>query len=119
MMKTRKLISISATAALAIVAVAPSATYADAAMDACIEAFVAERVPKDRAVRVRKLSGSNAHTTGTQRITLTAKGSKSGTEIASATCVVSDRGDSVLLQDTRESSTLAASTLPESTTLSR
>jgi hypothetical protein len=118
MMKTRKLISISATATLAIVAVAPSATYADAAMDACIEAFVAERVPKDRAVRVRKLSGSNAYTTGTQRITLTAKGSKSGKQIASATCVVSDRGDSVSLQDTQESSTLAA-TLPASTTLSR
>jgi hypothetical protein len=118
MMKTRKLISISATTSLAILAVAPSATYADAAMDACIEAFVAERVPKDRAVRVRKLSGSNAYTTGTQRITLTAKGSKSGKEIASATCIVSDRGDSVSLQDTQESSTLAA-TLPASTTFSR
>jgi hypothetical protein len=99
-MHTSRSILCSAIAS-AIVAAAPlPATAKDAAMDACIQAFIAERVPKDRAVQIRKSTASSSFAQSrAQRITLTAHGAKSGTEIASATCVVDSSGASISLRD--------------------
>jgi hypothetical protein len=107
-MNMRKRICLSSTTALIILAMTPNASYADAAMDACIQAFVAERIPKDRTIKIRKFSGSNP-STAAERITLTAKGAKSGTEIASATCIVSDGGASISLHETQDSTAATAS----------
>lgn len=80
------------------------AAHADQAMDACIDAFVSEHVPKDRALKIRKVGSYAAPTKRGERITLTAKGARSGAAIAEATCVVS--GDSVELYE--HSATIAA-----------
>jgi len=92
---------VATTAATLAFSATPAVTHADAVMDACIEAFVAQRVPKDRPVRVRKFGAASPYygAPTEQKITLTAKGAKSGTQIASATCIASADGKSVSLQD--------------------
>lgn len=90
-MKSRNVLALSvAIATMASIAATPS--RADSAMDACIDAFVSEHVPKDRAVKIRKYRSTGSFVTArTGRIMLTAKGAKSGTQIASASCVVDGR----------------------------
>jgi hypothetical protein len=107
-MKARVFLSI-ATFATICAAAAPTAVHAESAMDACIKAFVEERVPKDRPIKIRKLQGVST-SSGSQsgRITLTANGAKSGAQIASASCVVSNSGESVALHDARKTSKLAS-----------
>jgi hypothetical protein len=108
-MKSRTVLSISTLASI-LAGLTPMQIHADPAMDACIKAFVEERVPKDRAIKIRKLEGPSTSLVASQsgRITLTASGAKSGTRIASATCVVSEDGDSVALYDAQRPSTLAS-----------
>lgn len=108
-MKSRTTVSIS-TLFSAFAALAPITTHADSAMDACIKAFVDERVPKDRTIKIRKVEKSNAWLTAphAERISLTASGAKSGMRIAAATCVVSPRGDSIELYDSEAPSKLAS-----------
>lgn len=108
-MKSRSVLSI-ATFASILAGLTPMTIHADSAMDACIEAFVAERVPKDRAIKIRKLEGSSVSFAAPQsdRITLTASGAKSGIRIASATCVVTQGGDSIALYDMHTPSKLAS-----------
>ena len=108
-MKSRTVLSICTLASI-FAGLTPMTIHADSAMDACIKAFVEERVPKDRAIKIRKLSGSSTSVAAPQsgRITLTASGAKSGTRIASATCVVTEGGDSVALYDAQAPSKLAS-----------
>jgi hypothetical protein len=107
-MKSRKILSISSALATLLIAAAPSASYADAAMDACIEAFVAEHVPKDRKVRVRTYRSAGAYPSPSSgRILLNAKGAKSGTQIAAATCIVD--GSSISLESASEPTKVASS----------
>lgn len=108
-MKSRTVLSISVLASI-FAGLTPMAIHADSAMDACIKAFVEERVPKDRAIKIRKLSGPSTSVATPQsgRITLTASGAKSGTRIASATCVVTEGGDSVELYDAHTPSKFAS-----------
>ena len=104
-MSMRTLLPTTSAAVLLILSAAPAA-HADAAMDACIDAFVAEHVPKDRKLKIRRVGPFNTSATGEERITLTAKGARSGTPLASATCIVNGDGSSVTLADA--STTVAA-----------
>ena len=106
-MKSRNVLSISSPFATLLIAATPSPSYADSGMDACIEAFVAEHVPKDRTVRVRTYRSAGAYASGPSgRITLNAKGARSGTQIAAATCIVD--GSSISLESTSEPTTVAS-----------
>ena len=106
-MKSRNSLSIPSAFAALLIAAAPSAGYADAAMDACVEAFVAEHVPKDRKVRVRTYRSAGSYASPSSgRIFLNAKGAKSGTQIAAATCIVD--GSSISLESTSEPTKVAS-----------
>lgn len=95
-----KFLSIAAaTVALA----APFATQAhnyDAAMDSCINAFVASSLPKERPVKIRKEDGINSPLSVHSRaykIVVTAKGVDSGKYVARGTCIVDRSGAVVAL----------------------
>lgn len=97
-MTMRSVLKSSAVTLLTMCAVFPA--NADPAMDACIDAFVAEHVPKGRAVKIRKLGASaSGWTKREERILLTAKGARSGTSIAAATCLVSGDGETIALHE--------------------
>lgn len=87
----------AATVALA----APFATQADnydAAMDSCINAFVASSLPKEQPVRIKKEDAVNSplgiHSRA-YKIVLSAKGVESGKYLARGTCIV-DRSGAVI-----------------------
>jgi hypothetical protein len=96
-MSMRTLLPITSATMLLMLGAGPAA-HADAAMEACIDAFVAEHVPKDRKLKIRRVGPFNTSATREERITLTAKGARSGTPLAAATCIVSGDGSSVTLQ---------------------
>lgn len=105
-MKSRTVFAASvAITTLALTLATPS--RADSAMDACIDAFVSEHVPKDRTVKVRKYRSTGSFAAArTGRILLSAKGAKSGTMIASASCSVD--GSTVSLDSGTEATKVAA-----------
>lgn len=86
-----------ATVALA----APFAIQAhdyDAAMDTCINAFVASSLPKEQPVKVRKLErvdGPLSAHSRAYKIVVTAKGVESGKYFARGSCIV-DRSGAVI-----------------------
>jgi hypothetical protein len=112
-MNSRTALTILSCSAVLTLAAAPLSGYAgsDPTMDACIEAFIAERVPKNRALTIRKIDLTNSFYSQarTQRITLTATGKNSGTKFASAVCIVDESGDSVSLLEAGHDTTLAQS----------
>jgi len=87
----------AATVALAV----PFATQAhnyDAAMDACINAFVSENLPKEQRVKVQKEEVADSPLSIHSRaykIVVSAKGVESGKYLARGTCVV-DRSGAVI-----------------------
>lgn len=95
----RKLILICASLPLFA---APTASFADetAAMNACVDAFVATNLPKEQKVRLKALqpeiSPVDLHARY-YKISMTAKGVESGKRLASATCVVKADGTLVTL----------------------
>jgi hypothetical protein len=106
-MKSRTVLSISTLVSI-FASLTSMSIHADSTMDACIKAFVEERVPKDRTIKIRKLSTTALVAAQSGRITLTASGARSGTRIASATCMVTEGGDSVALYDAPAPSKLAS-----------
>ena len=92
-----KLNLIAATLALA----APFATQAhnyDAAMDSCINAFVASSLPKEQPVKIKKedtVSSPLSMHARAYKIVVSAKGVESGKYLARGTCIV-DRSGSVI-----------------------
>jgi len=98
-MTMRARLSITSAALLLTLSAAPAA-HADPAMNACIDAFVAKHVP-DRRLKIRRVGPLNTASSATreERITLTAKGARSGTRLATATCIVNGDGSSVTLAD--------------------
>jgi hypothetical protein len=91
--------SIAASVALLALPVASRAD-ADAAMDACVQAFVSANLPKDQPVSVRKIDtidGPLAVQDRAYRIVLTATGKTSGKKLARATCIVARDGQIVAL----------------------
>ena len=77
------------------VAVLPAAAHdrGDAAMDACIEAFVTDELPQGRKIEIVKRDSGSSLVSGAGPITVSvsAKGERSGRSYGSAECVV-DRG---------------------------
>jgi len=95
----RKLILISASLPLFA---APAASFADeaAAMNACVDAFVAANLPKEQKVHVKTLQPARSPVdihTRYYRIAVTAKGVESGKRLASATCVAKADGTLVTI----------------------
>lgn len=74
---------------------ASNASSHDQAMHACVQAFIAARLPKDQPVVVDMQGGANrslsSHSSYT--IVVMATGKTSGRQIAKGTCVVSRAGE--------------------------
>lgn len=97
-------LSIAAATLLLAMPVASQAHDYDAAMDACIKAFVAAKVPQGHPVTVRKEESATSpvglDAVG-YKIIVSAKGVESGKYIARGTCVV-DRSGEVIAVDGRK-----------------
>ena len=112
-MNTR--ISKSVSIAVATFALAaPFASQAgasDAAMDACINAFVAANLPKEQPVRVQKEEAAPSplaiYSRG-YKIIVSAKGVESGKYLARGTCLVDRSGQVVALNGKPLTQKLAA-----------
>lgn len=97
---TRIVKSISLAAATLALA-APFATQAhnyDAAMDSCINAFVASSLPKEQPVKIKKedsVSSPISIHARAYKIVVSAKGVESGKYLARGTCIV-DRSGAVI-----------------------
>lgn len=92
-----RIVAALVTALLPLSAV-PTLAHADAAMDACIKAFVNANLEKERPVKVRRVEMLNSPIyprSSANTILLTARTKHGRQEIARATCVV--EGDEVVL----------------------
>jgi hypothetical protein len=68
---------------------------ADAAMDACIQAFVASNLQKEQPVTVRKIESIDSPVAPRAKestIYISARGRHSGKQVAKATCVADSKG---------------------------
>jgi hypothetical protein len=94
----RTLLDRAAVAASLVLLALPVASRADqhgeAAMDSCIDLFVATNVPKEQPVKVRKLASPESLMAPGRRhrVMLTATGATSGKQLAKGECVVDHRG---------------------------
>lgn len=107
---TQSLSIIAATLALAT-PFASHAGDADAAMDTCINAFVAAKLPKEQRVKVRKVAAASTPIVMQPRaykIVVTAKGADSGKHFARGTCLVDRNGEVVALNGKPLTQKLAA-----------
>lgn len=103
-----------AIAAVTLLAATPFVSQAhnyDAAMDSCINAFVAANLPKEQPVKVFKeetaTSPLNVHSRG-YKIIVSAKGVESGKYLARGTCTVDRSGEVIALNGKPLSTKLAA-----------
>jgi hypothetical protein len=100
-MNTLSLSRFASIVAVALALATPFASQAhdaDAAMDTCIDAFVAARLPKERPVKVRKQAVDSSPIvmrSRAYRIVVTAKGADSGKRLARGTCIVNRDGEVV------------------------
>ena len=88
---------LSRLALAALVLAAPVASYADstAAMDACVKAFLATDIAKDRKVTVQTSRDSVPRPialSGLYRIEVVAKGRESGQQLARIVCDADQKG---------------------------
>lgn len=73
------------------------------AIDACVKSFVETYIPQDRVVRIRKRQpplsplGILNDWKGTYTIALSARGARTGEEIAEARCVASAQGEVIVM----------------------
>ena len=107
--RAAKAVSIAASMTLLV----PSASRADAdaAMDACVQAFVSANLPKDQPISVRKIDtidGPLAAQDRAYRILLTATGKTSGKKLARATCIVDRDGQIIAMNGRSTTHQLAA-----------
>jgi hypothetical protein len=80
---------------------APIASQAkdQVAMDACINAFVNEQLPKNHPLKIVKRDTTNHwHFPRSSLVELSAKGRRTGTNYGSATCLVSAKGEVVAME---------------------
>lgn len=98
-------------AALAVLLNAPTASQADPAVDACVDAFVSSTLPESQPVKVRKINATRdsrySHGT-TRQVQLVARVSRTGARIAEATCTVDGNGRVVALNGAPPKSQIAA-----------
>lgn len=88
-----------------MLAATPLASHAgpNQAIDACVSTFVETYIPKDRVVRIRKQHppagplDAMSYRKNVYTIALSARGARSGQEIAQARCVVSKNGQVIVL----------------------
>ena len=95
-----KSLSLAAATLLLAVPFTSQASDYDAAMDSCINAFVASNLPKEQPVTVRKevaVSSPIAVHARAYKIVVSAKGKESGKYLARGTCVVNRAGEVVAL----------------------
>ena len=98
--------AILAVTTLALLA-SPLASHADAAeqaLDACVQAFVAAKLPKGQRVLVDKQNSASGPLdvhTRTYRIVLTATGTTTGRQVAKSTCVANRAGQVIALNGRR------------------
>src|SRR5262245_47481199 len=105
-----RFLSVATTVAL-LALPAASRADADAAMDACVQAFVDATVPKDHPVTVRRIEKAESPLTAhdrAYRIVLMATGAKSGKSFGRATCTT-DRNGQVVAMTGRSGTTKLAS----------
>lgn len=116
-MKIRELNPIHFLAACAVLAAIPAAAHAAkvSAMDTCIQTFVADQLPQDREIEIVK-SDLTRGAPGPGRITVSAKGKRSGKPIASATCVIDRDGGLMAMYVQGERIRLAQSDEPRART---
>jgi hypothetical protein len=101
-MKAHTTIAIVGTLMLAAT---PLASHAGSnqAINACVKSFVDTYIPKDRVVRVHKHQptlgplGIHNERKGSYTIALSARGARSGKEIAQARCIASARGEVIVI----------------------
>ena len=101
-MSIRSLVVIAGMAALTAAPLSAHADGADRAADACIQAFVDTYLPKDRQVKVRTVSpvsGPLGAYTKRYTVDLSARLSRSGTELVTARCVASATGQVIVLDN--------------------
>lgn len=109
---------ISKTVSFAVASIAFAAPFASqagsseaAAMDTCINAFVAANLPKEQPVRVQKQEAAPsplAFYSRGYKIYVSAKGLESGKYLARGTCLVDSSGQVVALNGKPLSQKLAA-----------
>jgi hypothetical protein len=100
MNKLSKSLSIAAATVLLAASFTSHAGNDDAAMDACINAFVSANLPKEQPVTVRKEevapSPVSVHARA-YKIVLSATGVESGKRLARGTCIVNRAGEVIAL----------------------
>jgi hypothetical protein len=101
MNKLSKSLSIAAATVMLAVPFTSQAANDDAAMDACINAFVAQNLPKEqpvKAVRKEEVAASPvAIHARSYKIVVSATGVESGKRLARGTCIVNRDGEVVAL----------------------
>jgi hypothetical protein len=94
---------VSSLVLAALVAAAPTATFADTratAVDACIQAFLASDIAKDRKVTVQKDAYSMPRPialSGLYQVEVVAKGRQSGQRLARIVCEADSKGQIVAI----------------------
>jgi hypothetical protein len=110
--KARWILAIASPLALAAVPITSQAGPREA-VDACVSSFVETYIPEHRVVRVKKELPETKPLTmmyptrGRYTIALSAHEARSGKEVAHARCVVSTRGDVIVLDSPADSSYVA------------
>lgn len=100
MNKLTKTLTIAATTVLIAIPFTSHADSDDAAMDACIKAFVAANLPKEQPVTVRKeeVAASPISIHGrAYKILVSATGVESGKRLAQGSCLVNREGEVIAL----------------------
>ncbi len=100
-MKIRLTKPVYIVAACAALASVPAVTQAveQSAMDTCIQTFVSDQLPQGRKLQIvkREMSPLYRGSNRASQIKVTARGKRSGQEIASATCVLDRHGGLVAM----------------------
>jgi hypothetical protein len=111
MNKLSKSLSIAAATVMLAVPFTSHAAKDDAAMDACINAFVSANLPKEQPVTVRKeevaASPISVHARA-YKIVVSATGVESGKRLARGTCIVNRDGQVIALNGKPLSTKLAS-----------
>jgi hypothetical protein len=92
------------TAALGLLAASLTHADSDAAVDACVKAFIAANIPAQHPVTVQTIDaapGERDDGLRPYKIVLTATGLRSGDRLAIGTCMVDRRGEAISLNGRR------------------
>jgi hypothetical protein len=114
-MSIRSVAGVLGLIALGAAPIAAQANGSAKAVDACVQAFVDNYLPKDQPVQVHKLSQSPGPLSLYTRhftVSLTAHVSTNGTQLATARCVANSKGQVLELEAKTASVEIAAAQVP-------